>query len=116
MYKGYDIEWVGENFQVNDYMTKKLVSCSSNLKQVLLDIDNFLEWKNNINLTSSFYEDLGFKINIVSSSKYYPAFPYTFEILKPNGELIKFGGISNVFEDKESAHEKACFVINNLIN
>lgn len=115
-YKKYDIEWVGENYQVSDYMTQRLISKSHNLKQVYSDIDSFLEWKNKISTDSNFYQSLGYNISVVSSGIGYPAFPYTFEITTPENSVLQFYGISNVFETYNEAIIKACYVINDLIN
>lgn len=115
-YKNYDIEWVGENYQVSDYMTRRLVSKSKNLKQVYSDIELFLDWKNKISTDANYYKSLGYNINIVPSGKGYPAFPYSFEIITPENSVLKFFGISNVFETDEEAIIKACYLINDLIN
>lgn len=111
-YRGYDIEWVGKNYQVSDYMSKVLISKSENIIQVRKDIDNFLDnFKNKVNLDLEYHKKNGYEINIISSPKHYVAFPFTFEIKKPDGGYYTPSGISNVFETENEAVEKACNMI-----
>ena len=114
-YKGYDIEWTGENYQASDYFTKKIVSLGTDSEEVFSDVDRFIVWKNKISINPEYYKEKGIEIKIVSSGDRYPTFPYTFEIDVKNGEKIKGFGISNVFETSEEATLKACFVSNELM-
>lgn len=115
-YRDYDIEWVGDNYQVTDYFTSKLVSNSSYINEVYQDIDNFLEWKNQIPIDPDYYREKGYEIKVVSSGERYPVFPYTFEIYGPNDIYMKGLGISNVFDTEEDAILKACCKLYQYIN
>ena len=116
VYKNYDVEWCGENYQVTDYFTKKLVSHADNRNDVIKDVDAFLEWKQKIPVNTSYYKERGCEIKAVSSPRNYPAFPFTFEITLPSEKNIKGSGISNVFETEKEAILRACYVAYDILN
>lgn len=115
-YKEFDVEWVGDNFQAIDYMTRRLVTNSHCEKIAKQDIDKYLEWKESIPKDVKYYEERGYKIEIVSSGEKYPAFPFTYVIHTPNEEIIENYGISNVFETEDKARERALFKTYDMIN
>lgn len=115
-YKEFDVEWVGDNFQAIDYMTRRLVTNSHCEKIAKQDIDKYLEWKESIPKDIKYYEDRGYKIEIVSSGEAYPAFPFTYVIHTPDEERIENYGISNVFETEDEARERALFKTYDMIN
>jgi len=114
-YKGYDIEWCEDNYQVSDYMTKKIVSLSPDINEVYKDIDKFIVWKSQIPTDPEFYKEKGFTIRAIPTNSRYPAFPYTYEIESSKEGVLSFPGISNVFETEEEAVIKACYKCHDML-
>ena len=108
----YDIQWVGEHYQAEHYLTKFyfLEPCIEKIKSQIEDFESILE---HIPINSYFYKNLGYEIDIVKSNEHYQAtFPYSFNIhfIKEN-KTYQPNGISNVFEVEEDAYLKAIYYL-----
>lgn len=114
-YKDYDIEWCGDNYQVSDYMTKKIVSLSPDVNEVYKDIDKFIVWKSQIPTDPEFYKEKGLTIRVIPTNSRYPMYPYTYEIESSKEGTLSFPGISNVFETEEEAVIKACYKCHDML-
>lgn len=78
------------------------------IKKQIIDFEKIIE---DIPFEKEFYTEEGYKIQIIKTTSY-SIYPYSYKIINLNNDTyIQGSGISNHFENKEEAYQKAIFKI-----